>query len=468
MNITLNKIDSVNATITIDVAKEDYANEVEKSIKDLRRNAVIPGFRKGMIPLSRIQQMYGKSVFVEEVNKLVINKLLDYIKEEKLHILGEPLPSEKEQAPLDFYKQENYSFTFDLGLAPDIDIQLSENDKLPYYLIEVADDMVDRQMDNYKANYGSYENAEEVEGKDMARGVLTELDETDEPKAGGIHHEDSVMMPFYITDEEEKAKFMGAKVNTRVIFNPYKAYEGNAAELSSFLKVKKEDVGNYLGNFSLNINEITRYKEAEMNQDLFDKVFEAGTVTTEEAFREKVKEEISERLAPESDYKFWVDMRKYLEEKVGDLKFPETFLKRWLLTLSSGERTPESLEEDFPGILEDLKFHLIREQLIKDYEIDVDAVDIMNGAKETVRAQFAQYGMTNIPSHLIEEYAGNLLKKDETIQNLADKCVEKKLIGLLKEKITLETKTITVEEYEKMFKEDMKEANESVSQSSAE
>ena len=466
MNITLNKIDPVNATVTIDVAKEDYAAKVEKNIKDLRRNTVISGFRKGMVPQSRIQQMYGKSVLVEEINKLVVDKLFAYIKEEKLSVLGEPLPSADEQEPLDFDKQKDYSFTFDLGLAPDINVKPAKKDKLPYYSIAVTDDMLDKQINNYKANYGTYEEVGEVEEKDMIKGPLTELDENGEPKTNGIRNEDAVLMSYYMKDEAEKAKFKNAKLNATIVFNPYKAYEGNAAELSSFLKIKKEEVNNYTGDFSLEIKEITRYKEAGMNQELFDKVFEPGTVTTEEAFREKTKEMIARQLTPESDYKFLIDARKYLEDKAGKLEFPETFLKRWLLT-SSSKRTPESLEEDFPKIIEDLKFHLIKEKLVKDYEIKVEEADIREAAKEATRAQFAQYGMANMPDQLLDNYAQEMLKKEESVQNLIDKSIEKKLIDVLKENLTLEPKTITVEEFQKLFEEEKPEAIESSPQSSA-
>jgi trigger factor len=269
----------------------------------------------------------------------------------------------------------------------------------------------------------------------------------------GILEENAVLMPEYIKDEEEKAKFIGAKVSTAIVFNPYKAYEGNAVELSSFLKIKKDEVANYTGNFSLEIKEITRYKEAEINQELFDKVFEPGTVTTEEAFREKTKEIISQQMTPDSDYRFLIDVRKYLEEKAGELKFPETFLKRWLLT-SSTERTPESLEQDFPKIIEDLKFHLIKEQLIKDYEIKVEDIDIREAAKQATRAQFAQYGMNNIPDELIENYSQEMLKKEETFHHLVDKSAETKLSNLLKEKLTLEPKTLTVEEFQKLFEDE--------------
>ncbi|MDR1632883.1 MAG: trigger factor [Dysgonamonadaceae bacterium] len=444
MNVTLNKIDPVNATITIDIVKEDYANEVEKSIKDLRKNAIIPGFRKGMIPLSRIQQMYGKSVLVEEINKLLNDKLLAYIKEEKLNVLGDPLPNADEQKSLDFDK-EDYSFTFDVGLKPQVELELSKEDKVPYYSVEITDDMIDEQINNFKATYGSYVPSEEVEERDLVKGVLTELDENDEPKADGILNKDSVLMPEYIKVEEEKAKFIGAKLNTTIVFNPHKAYEGNAAELSSFLKIKKEQVESYTGNFSLEIKEITRHKEAEINQELFDKVFEPETVTTEETFREKIKEIVVQQLAPESDYKFLVDVYKYLEEKIGELKFPETFLKRWLLA-SSTPRTPESIDAEFPKIIEELKFQVIKERLIKDYKIEVEEADIVEAAKQATYEQFARYGMTNIPSYLLDNYAQEMLKKEESVRRLFERSIETKLTGLFKEKLTMEIKTVTAEE----------------------
>jgi trigger factor len=449
MNVTLNKIDPVNVTITIDVVKEDYANEVEKNIKDLRKKAIIPGFRKGMVPLSRIQQMYGKSVLIEEVNRLVVNKLHDYIKEEKLNVLGEPLPSEV-QEPFDFDNQEDYSFTFDLGLMPQIDISLSKEDQLPYYSIEVTDNMIDEQIDNFRASYGSYDLVEEIEERDMVKGVLTELDENGEPKANGILNEDVVLMPEYIKDEEEKAKFIGAKVNTTIVFNPHKAYQGNAVELSSFLKIKKEQVENYTGSFSLEIKEITRYNKAGINQELFDKVFEPETVTTEEVFREKIKEIIAQQLIPNSDYKLRIDARKYLEEKVGELKFPEAFLKRWLLT-SSLKKNPESMDAEFPKIIEELKFRLIKEQLVKDYKIEVDDIDISDAAKQVVREQFARYGMSNIQDQMLENYVREMLKKEDSVHQLIETIIETKLTDLFKEKCTLETKTVTTEEFKNLF-----------------
>jgi trigger factor len=452
MNATLNKIDPVNATVTIDITKEDYTKEVEKSIKDLRKKVDIPGFRKGMVPIPRIQQLYGKSVLIEEINKLVINKLNAYIEEEKLDILGEPLPSVEEIDPSYFNKREDYSFTFDIGLTPDINIKLSKEDKLPYYLIEITDDILNKRIDELKSGYGNYDNVEEVEERDIAKGVLTELDENGNPKESGILNENTTLMPLFITDEEEKAKFIDAKVNTIVVFNPYKAYEGNTTELSSFLKIKKDEIKNYTGDFSLEIKEITRYKTAEINQELFDKLFEPGTVTTEEAFREKVKEIIAQQQTPESDYLFLLDTYKYLKEKVGEMIFPETFLKRWMLAVSP-EKTPEFVETEFPKVIENLKSYAIKKQLIKDYKINVDHLDILKAAEQTVRDLFAKYGMNDLPEQLLNENIAGLLKTEESIRRMADKSIDIKMIDLFKEKFTIENQTVTKEEFLKLCKE---------------
>ncbi|MCL1933343.1 MAG: trigger factor [Candidatus Azobacteroides sp.] len=448
MNVTLNRTDSVNAAIAIEIAKADYVNEVENSLKDLRKNAVIDGFRKGMAPPSFLRQKYGKSILVEEINKLVAKSLSDYILENKLNILGEPLPAE-EQASIDFDKQEDFVFTFDIGLSPTIDVQLTKDDKIPYYQIQVTEDMIDKQIEHFKARYGNHESVEEVEDKDMVKGNIVELNENGEPKTGGITHENAVLMPAYMKNEEEKAKFLSAKLQSVIVFNPYKAYEGNEAELASFLKIKKEEVKNHTDDFSFDIAEITRYKEAEVNQELFDKVFEPGTVDSEKAFRDKIKEDLAQQLIPESDYKFLLDARKLLEGKASDLQFPDAFLKRWLLA-SDSRRTAESVEEDYPKITEDLKFHLIKEHLIEANGITIDESEMQEYAKRATRAQFAQYGY-NIPDNLAENYAQEMLKKKETYRSLGDKIFEDKLIKVLKEQVTLCPEEIALEEFQKLI-----------------
>ena len=449
MNVTLNKTDSVNAAIIIEVVKTDYVNEVENSLKDLRKNAVIPGFRKGMVPPSFIRQKYGKSILVEEIDKLVSKALSDYIQENELQILGEPLPAE-ELSPIDFDNPEDFVFTFDIGLSPQIDVKLTKEDQIPYYVIQVTDEMIDKQIENFKARFGSHEPVENVEDKDMVKGCLIELDENGEPKINGITNESAVLMPMYMKNEDEKAKFLNAKLHSTVVFNPSAAYEGNETELASFLNIKKEKVKNYTNSFSFEITEITRYKEGEVNQALFDKVFEPGAVVSIEAFRERIKEDLTRQLAPESDYKFILDMRELWEEKTSGMQFPEAFLKRRLLA-SDRNRTPESVEADFPIILKDLKYHLIKEYLIEENQITIEEDEIKEYAKRATRAQFSQYGMYSIPDDLLENYSLEMLKKKETYQSLGDKVFEDKLIKILKEQVTLEPREIPVEDFNKLI-----------------
>lgn len=452
MNITLKNIDPVNAIISVNIAKEDYEAEVDKALKNLRQNASFPGFRKGMVPMGMVKKMYEKSVLFEQVNKITSNSLFSYIRDNKINILGEPLPNESEQPVIDFNTQENFEFCFDLGIAPEIDIKLSKKDKLPYYSIQVEDNMIDQQITSYQANYGNYGQTDEIEGKDMAKGILAELDENGTVKEGGIQIDNAVLMPFYMKNEEEKNKFMGTKINTVIIFNPYNAYEGNEAELSSFLKIGKEKVKDYTGNFSFEIQEITRYAEAELNQELFDKVFGEGTVSSEEEFRTKVKETIATHFTPDSDYKFLLDAKELLAKKTEGVIFPDAFLKRWLIA-SNKERTAESVENDYPKIMEDLRFHLSKEQIVKDNNITVDEAELMEYARGAVRAQFAQYGMANVPADLLENYAKDMLKKEETVRNLYDRAIENKITIWLKDHVTLNTKEVSVDDFKKLFEQ---------------
>lgn len=330
MNVSLKNIDAVSGIVKLEIVKADYAEQVEKSLRNFRQKANVPGFRKGMVPMGMVKKMYGKHVLVEEVNKLVSDKLYNYIRESKLNILGEPMPNESEQQPINFDTQEDFEFCFDIAIAPEINIELSKNDKLPYYQVDIDEEMMSQQIDAYTSNFGTYDKVDEVEEKDMVKGTVAEL-ENGSPKEGGIVVEDAVLMPAYMKDEAEKAKFVGAKVNSVIVFNPNKAYEGAEAEISSFLKVDKEAVAGITGDFSFEITEITRHKNAELNQELFDKVFGEGVVNSEEEFKNKIKEALTDQFTPQSDYKFLLDAREVLVQKAGELKFADDMLKRWLV-----------------------------------------------------------------------------------------------------------------------------------------
>lgn len=452
MNVSLTNVDQVNATIQITISKPDYEEKVNSALKNFRKKANIPGFRQGMVPMGMVQKMHGKSILAEEINKLVGDSLYNYIQENKLNVLGEPLPSEDKEQTIDFDKQTEFDFFFDIALAPEVAIKLTKRDKIDYYKIAVDQELVDKQIESFKANYGKYETVDEnALDTDLIKGEIREM-ENGEPKEKGIAVESGVLMPSYVKDEEERKKFVGAKVEDVIVFNPGKAYDGHDAEIASLLQIEKDSVGTIAAEFMFTVKEITRYKEAELDQDLFNKVFGEDTVKTVEEFTEKVKENIAQQLAPDSDYKFLIDAKVLLEKKAGDLQFPDAFLKRWLLA-SGKERTAESLDEEYPKIIEDLKFHLVKEQIVKDNELKVEEADIKAMALAATRAQFAQYGMANIPDNLLENYADEMLKNKDSLRNLIDRAMENQIVEYLKKTLGVNEKEIPMDEFKKFFEE---------------
>lgn len=449
MNVSLINNDSVRGLIKLEIVKSDYEAAVEKSLRSFRQKANVPGFRKGMVPMGMVKKMYGKQALLEEVNRLVSDNLFKYIRENNLNILGEPLASEAEPSALDFDKDEDFVFNFDVALAPEININMSKEDTLPYYEVKIDDDMLNKQVEAYTANFGTYEAGEEVEEKDLVKGTVAEL-ENGAPKEGGVVVENAVLMPMYIKDEAEKAKFIGSKVNTVVVFNPNKAYEGAEAEIASFLHVEKEKVAELTGDFSFEIKEISRHKNAELNQELFDKVFGESVVTSEEEFRNKIREALAEQFTPQCDFKFLSDAREVLVKKAGELKFADDILKRWLL-VANEKNTAENIENDYPHIIEDLTYHLIKESLVKANGLKVKDADIEEFAKRVAKAQFAQYGMLSVPEDALENYAKEMLKNKQTLQNILDRAVEEKLAAWLKEQVTIDKKEVTADEFAKMF-----------------
>ena len=449
MNVSLKNTDATRGVLTLEIVKADYAEQVEKNLRGIRQKANFPGFRKGMVPMGMVKKMFGKSALAEEVNKLISENITAYIRDNHLHILGEPLPSETEQTKVDFDTQEDFEFCFDVALAPEINIELSKADKLPYYQIKIDDEMVDKQLEAYQANFGTYKEVEDVEEKDLVKGTLAEL-ENGAPKEGGIVVEDAVLMPMYVKEETEKAKFVGAKKHSVVVFNPHKAYEGAEAEIASFLKIDKEQVAAHTGDFSFEIKEVTRHANAELNQELFDKVFGKDVVTSEEEFKNKIREALAEQFTPQSDFKFLTDARDLLVQKAGELSFADDLLKRWLLAADE-KNTKEKIDEEYPHIVEDLTYQLIREKLVVDNGLKVENADLEDFAKRVAKAQFAQYGMLSVPEDVLGNYAKDLLKNKQTFQNIFNRAMEEKMAGWLKEQIELDVKEVTLDEYNKLM-----------------
>ena len=451
MNVSLQNIDKVSALLTIKLEKADYQEQVEKSLKNIRQKAQVPGFRQGMVPMSLVKKMYAKSVMAEEVNKLLSERVYGYIKENNLNILGEPLPNVDKQPQIDFDTMEEFDFLFDIALAPEFKAEVAATDKVDYYTVDVTDEMVDNQIKSYTQRNGKYDQVDAYQENDMLKGLLAELDEAGNTKEGGIQVEGAVMMPSYMKSEAQKAIFAAAKVNDVLTFNPNEAYEGHEAEIASLLKIEKEAAAEIKSNFSFQVEEITRFVEGDLNQELFDLVFGKDVVTTEEEFRAKVKESIASQFVADSDYKFLLDARKVIEAKVGKLEYPDALLKRIML-LNNTDKGEEFVNENYDKSVEELTWHLIKEQLVQQAEIKVEQEDVLNMAKDATRAQFAQYGMLSVPEDILENYAKEMLKKKESIDGLVNRVVEAKLAAVLKGKVTLENKVVSVEEFNALFK----------------
>lgn len=451
MNILRTDLDAVNAVLTLQVSEADYAEKVEKTLKDFRRKANIPGFRVGMAPMGIIKKMYGRGVKADEINKLIQEEIYKYVADNKIDILGEPLPNvEDETRVVDFDADKEFEFKYDLAIAPEFDVVMNKKDSIKVYDIEVTDEMVDAQVKNYAARFGTYAEVDEAkDDKDMLKGMLLELDADGKVNEDGIKVENAVMAQAYMADEEQKAKFAGVKKNSVIVFNPKKAY-GNDAEVSSMLKISKEQAAEMDSDFQFEVRNITHYEESAVDKSLFDKVYPEAGVETEEAFRAKVAEGIKQSYVEDSNYKFGMDARAAMVKKMDKLTFPETFLKRWL-KLTNENMTDETLEKEFPMMLEDLKWYLFKNKVAKQNEIKVEKADIEAFARKMTRIQFAQYGITDVPESVLDQYSKEMLAKDKTVNNIAEKVVDDKVFAVIREHVKLVDTPISVEDFNKLF-----------------
>lgn len=449
MKISFENPDKVNGLLTLTVEEADYKENVEKTLKNYRKKANVPGFRPGMVPMGMIKRQFGTTAKVDEINKLLGEQIYKYVKDNNIQLLGEPLPSDK-QEPVDMEKEAPYTFMFDIAVAPEFKAELTGDDTIDYYTITVDDKIIDQQIDVFASRAGHYDKVEDYQANDMLKGDIRELDENGNTKEGGITVEGAVLMPEYIKVEDQKKLFDGAKLGDIITFNPKKAYPESDIEVSSLLKMKKEEVADLTADFSYQITEISRYVKAEVNQELFDQVYGKDIIKDEKDFREKIAEGLKAQFAVDSDFKFIQDVRKYLVDKVGALTYPDALLKRIMLN-NNKDKGEEFVEKNYEQSIKELTWHLIKEQLVKANGIKIEDADIEETAKEAAKAQFAQYGMNNIPEEYIENYAKDMLKKREYIDSFVDRSIDRKLTEILKNVVKLENKTATLEEFNKMM-----------------
>lgn len=449
MNVTLDRIDNVNGVITLSIEEKDYQEKVKKELKQIGMKHPLPGFRPGHVPASLLQKKYGKDVLVEVVNREIYDNLVNYIQENKLNILGEPIISNAEEVNFDTMK--DFSFKFEVGFAPEVSLKLDNTVTVPYYNIEVDQKMVDQQNEMLCKRFGKQVKGEQVDATALVKGSMVELDENGAVKENGLNVESTIVAPQYFKSEDEKAKFADKKLGDEIVFNPWATCEGNLGELSSMMNVDREQA-DIKSDFKLTVNEILVNQPAELNQELFDAVFGKDSCKNEEEYFAKLKEMIAGQLVNDSNFRFTVDAEKVLREQVGALELPTEFLKKWLVR-QDNKYTAENIDEEFTKMVPQLEWQLIKEQAAKQLDVKVNDEDLLADAKRIAYQQFAQYGMTNIPEDMIEKYAKDILENKEYRSQIVQQSVDNKLYAEIKNAVKLDEKTVNVDEFNALFAE---------------
>lgn len=448
MNITKNQIDNLNATIKIELGKEDYAPRVEQALKDYQKKVVVNGFRPGKTPMGLVKKMYGKAMLVEEINKALGEALNNYIKENDLQILGEPLPNETEQKELNL-EEENFEFLYDIALSPEVNAKMSKREKVPFYVIKVDDEMIDKQIESICKNNGTMVPVEEIEGTEYLKGELIELDENGNAKEGGIKNEDASMSVYHMKDEEALNAFKGKKVGEEVKFNAAKAFP-NKTDFAAMLGVTKEEAENAGENYCFIISEIKRYVDAEVNEELFTKLYGEGAVKDVNDFRERVKADIQNQLKGHSEYRFTIDAKEKLIKKNDDVVLPEAFLKRWIVAVNEN-LTAEEVEKDFEGYRDEFKWQLIKSAIVKEFGVKVEAEDMKKEARQIAAAQLQQYGLYGLTDEQLDGFAVKLLEDEKQRQHLYERALDNKVFEVIRENMKLEEQEIAMADFEKLF-----------------
>ena len=449
MKVTIEKPTAQRGIITVNIEQADYTPQVEKALKDYRKKAQLPGFRPGMVPMGIIKKRIGPSVKAEEVDKAVTKALFDYIREEKIPVLGQPLPDEtQEQQRIE--AQDDFTFSFLVALEPEFNAKLTARDKVPYYDITVDDTRVDEQVKGLQQRAMHPVEAKEYEDGDVLRGNICELDESNAPKEGGAAADEVSLMPKYFKADDQKTFFEGAKKGDAIIFNPSKANGGNESEMAAILKMPKEEAVKHTGDFMFTITDISRMAPHEVNQEFFDQIYGKDAVKSEEDFRARIKEELTQQFAADSDYRLLIDVRKHLEKRVGKLEFDEELLRR-ILKASNDEKEAEKIDEEFDKSLAELQWHLMRTRLIEQTDVKVEPQELQATAQQAARFQFAQYGMSNIPDEYLRQYADKMLQDENQRRSLIDRALDTKLSAALKNVVKLEHKQVSLDEFNKLF-----------------
>lgn len=448
MQVTLEKNNDLDAIIKVQVVEADYAEKVDKDLRELGRTRQIPGFRKGHVSIEHLRRLFGRDVKAHVLNDEVFKAVLDYLRDNKIDILGEPLPKAVEEINL---TQKDYTFEYEVGIAPKLDIEVNKEIKVPYDIIEVDSKMLEEQDRALRARFGSQEPGEEADATALVKGAIMQLDADGNVMTSedAIQVVAGIVSPQHFASKEEADKFLGKKVGDKVVFNPAKAEGDNKVALASMLNVDKEKVEGLTSDFEMAISEIIVLKPAEHNEEFFKAVFNQDDIKTEEQYNDALKALIARELAPNSDYKFNHDVQKALVEKFGNFELPGEFLKKWLQARNS-EITAEDAAKEYDTMLPSIKWELIKGEIARKQDIKVDNDDLLNFAKGVAARQFAQYGMMNMSDDVIADYAKRMLEDQKFARQIHEQASDMKLFNALRALVDVEEKTVTLDEFKKL------------------
>lgn len=448
MNITRENVDDLNALLTVTVEKTDYEEKVDKVLRDYRRNANIKGFRQGNAPMGMIKRMYYVPVLADEVNKLVSQSLYDYMSKEEINILGEPLAKKNEEKSIDFEQDEQFEFQFELGLSPEIKLEITEKEKFPYYKIKVAKKELEEYKENVAKHHGEFISVDAADKDELIKCNLEKVNKEGEVVEDSISVEDVSMSLEMMKDKDQQLLFKGAKKGDEIVIDVKKAYP-NDTEVASLLRINKEEVPMIDGKFKCTINDVQKFEKAAINEELFNKIYGEGNVKTEAEFEDKLKEEMKVQYERDSEYRFGIDVKEMLTKKA-KIDLPVDFLKRWLLETNE-KMTQEQIESEFSQYEDDFKWQLIKDHLYKVHDIKADESEIRDSAREVARAQYQQYGINDIPDEYLDNFANELLSKQDEARRITDRKLEEKLLKFIKNTARIEEKEISVEKFRKLF-----------------
>jgi len=448
MDISKTDTGVLNALINVKIEKTDYTEKVEKATRELIKKVSIKGFRPGKVPIGLVKKMYGKSILIEEINKILSEKLWSYITENKINILGEPLPSSNNLAQVELDNDPVFEFSFEIGISPEINVVIDDKDNIFNYNIIVDDKTIEEYKNYYLRNNGSLINTELSEEKSMLYGKMVQLNDDNSETENGIVNNEAKFLISVIKDEDIKSKFINVKVNDTINFDIKKVFP-NDIELASLLNVKKEELNFTTSNFNFTVSEIKVFKDAENNQELWDKIYGKGLVTSEEQFIEKIKEEITAHNNDDSKYRLKTDIKNKLIEKA-NFELPKEFLKKWLKQTNKKEITDEILEKEFPSFEKEYRWQLILNKYVKENNIIVIDEEIRDLGRKIAVSQFIKYGMKDVPEQYINEMADRILKNEKDKIRYKVVLLEDKIIDVIKENLKTEPKNITKEEFVKL------------------